>query len=56
VGGLAGAYWWPSIKIRKLRFSPQRCDGRVSDERVQAIGASRMDERHAHLDQMLGPK
>ena len=27
----------------------------LSDERVQAIGASRMDERHAHLDAMLEP-
>ena len=28
----------------------------LSDERVQAIGASRMDERHAHLDALLEPK
>jgi len=25
----------------------------LPDERVQAIGASRMDERHVHLDAML---
>ena len=28
----------------------------LSDERVQAIGSSRMDERHAHLDKLLDPK
>jgi hypothetical protein len=28
----------------------------LSDERVQAIGASRMDKRHAHLDSLLEPK
>ena len=28
----------------------------LSDEIVQAIGASRVDERHAHLDSMLEPK
>jgi hypothetical protein len=27
----------------------------LSDEKVQAIGSSRMDERHAHLDAMLEP-
>jgi hypothetical protein len=25
----------------------------LSEERAEAIGASRMDERHAHLDSML---
>ncbi|MGB6400916.1 MAG: hypothetical protein WBF73_35345 [Bradyrhizobium sp.] len=28
----------------------------LSDEKVQAIGASRMDQRHAHLDAVLEPK
>jgi hypothetical protein len=28
----------------------------LSDEKVQAIVASRMDERHVHLDAMLDPK
>jgi hypothetical protein len=28
----------------------------LSDERVQAIGASRMDERHSHLDVVLEQK
>jgi len=28
----------------------------LSDDRVQLIGASRMQERHAHLDAMLEPE
>jgi hypothetical protein len=28
----------------------------LSDERAKAIGSSRMDERHAHLDAVLDPK
>jgi PHD/YefM family antitoxin component YafN of YafNO toxin-antitoxin module len=28
----------------------------LSDEKIAAIGASRMDARHAHLDAMLDPK
>jgi hypothetical protein len=28
----------------------------LSDERVEAIGVSRMDKRHAHLDAVLKPK
>jgi len=28
----------------------------LSDERAQAIGSSRMDERHAHLDAVIKPK
>ncbi len=27
----------------------------LSDERVQAIGSSRMNERHAHVDAVLEP-
>ncbi len=44
----------------ELRRSKQRrrsfATAELSDERVQAIGASRMDERHAHLDAMLEPE
>jgi hypothetical protein len=29
---------------------------KLSDEKAQAIGASRMDKRHAHLDAVLKPK
>jgi hypothetical protein len=28
----------------------------LPEEKVEAIRASRMDERHAHLDEMLDPK
>ena len=28
----------------------------LSDERAQAVAASRMDDRHAHLDALLEPK
>jgi hypothetical protein len=28
----------------------------LPDERAEAVGASRMDERHAHLDKLLDPK
>jgi hypothetical protein len=28
----------------------------LSDEAVQEIGSSRMDERHAHLDTVLEPE
>jgi hypothetical protein len=28
----------------------------LSDEQVQAIGSSRMDERYAHLNAVLEPK
>jgi hypothetical protein len=44
----------------EFRRSKQRrrsfATAELSDEAVQAIGASRMDERHAHLDAMLEPK
>jgi hypothetical protein len=29
---------------------------KLSDEKAQAVGSSRMDERHAHLDAVLKPK
>jgi hypothetical protein len=41
------------------RFKQRRrsfATAELSDERIQAIGASRMDERHAHLDAVLQPK
>jgi hypothetical protein len=49
-----------SDDYEELRRSRQRrrnfATVELSDEMVQAIGASRMDERHAHLDAMLEPK
>jgi hypothetical protein len=41
-----------SSKRRRRSFATAE----LSDERAEAIGASRMDERHAHLDRMLEPK
>lgn len=45
----------------RIRSSPEPgrrafATAELSDELVQAISASRMDERHAHLDAMLEPK
>jgi ATP/maltotriose-dependent transcriptional regulator MalT len=40
------------IKQHGRRFATAE----LSDERVQEIGSSRMDERHAHLDSILRPK
>jgi hypothetical protein len=39
------------FKRRRRSFATAQ----LSDERVQAIAASRMDERHAHLDAVLEP-
>jgi hypothetical protein len=41
------------------RFEQRRrsfATAELSDDKVQAIGSSRMDERHAHLDAVLEPK
>jgi hypothetical protein len=41
------------------RFEQRRrsfATAELSDERAQAIGSSRMDERHAHLDAALERK
>jgi hypothetical protein len=41
------------------RFKPRRrsfATAELSDERVQEIATSRMDQRHAHLDAVLEPK
>jgi hypothetical protein len=44
----------PVKKIKRHRRSFATAE--LSDERAQAIGSSRMDERHAHLNSMLKPK
>lgn len=41
-----------AIKQHRRSFATAK----LSDERVRAIGASRMDERHAPLDTLLKPK
>jgi len=41
------------------RFKQRRrsfATAELPDEKVRAIGGSRMDERHAYLDAMLEPK
>ena len=41
------------------RFKQRRrgfATAELPDEKIRAVGASRMDERHAHLDAMLEPK
>ena len=45
-------------KVRGLRKLRRRsfATAEMPDEKVQAIGASRMDERHAHLDAVLKRK
>jgi hypothetical protein len=42
----------PSSKKHRRSFATAE----LSDEGAQAIGASRMDKRHAHLDALLEPK
>jgi hypothetical protein len=43
-----------SRRLKRRRRSFATTD--LPDEMVQAIGSSRMDERHAHLDAILEPK
>ena len=40
------------FKLRRRSFATAE----LADDKAQAIGASRMDVRHAHLDKMLEPK
>jgi hypothetical protein len=44
----------PASAVTRLRRSFAMAE--LPDERAEAIGASRMDERHAHLDKLLEPK
>jgi hypothetical protein len=43
-------------KVRGIRHRRGFATAELSDERAEAIAASRMDERHAHLDALLEPK
>ena len=53
---------WNHFEARRLgatigaEISGPDLTAELSDEKVQAIGSSRMDERHAHLDALLDPK
>jgi hypothetical protein len=58
-GSITGYFVAPNEYEEFQRFKQHRrsfATAELSDERVQAIGSSRMDERHAHLDVMLEPK
>ena len=51
----------PKVKAEYDALAPKRrrrsfATAELSDERVQEISASRMDERHAHLDSKLEPE
>ena len=55
-GSITGYFVAPDEYEEFRRFKQRRrsfATAELSDERVQAIGASRMDERHAHLDAVL---
>ena len=46
-------------EYEEFRFKERRrsfATAELSDKKVQAIGASRMDGRHAPLDSLLEPK
>jgi hypothetical protein len=58
-GSIIGYFVAPDGYEEFRRFKQRRrsfATAELSDERAQAIAASRMDERHAHLDDMLKPK
>jgi hypothetical protein len=55
-GTIAGYFVAPDEYDEFRRFKQRRhsfATTNLSIERAEAIGASRMDERHAHLDKML---
>ncbi len=58
-GSITGYFIAPEEYEEFRRFKQRRrsfATAELSDERVQAIESSRIDERHAHLDSMLEPK
>jgi hypothetical protein len=58
-GSITGYFVAPEEYEEFRRFKQRRgsfATAELSDERVQAIGSSRMDERHSHLDSMLESK
>jgi hypothetical protein len=58
-GSITGYFVAPDEYEEFQRFKQQRrsfATAELSDDKVRAIGASRMDKRHAHLDAMLDPK
>jgi hypothetical protein len=58
-GSITGYFIAPDEYEEFQRFRNRRrsfATAELSDERVRAIGASRMDDRHAHLDSILKKK
>lgn len=58
-GRITGYFVGPEEYEEFKRFRESRrsfATAELPEERVRAIGASRMDARHTHLDTMLDPK
>lgn len=58
-GSITGYFVAPDEYEEFRRFKQHRrsfATAELSDERAKAIGASHMDERHAHLDAVLDPE
>ena len=58
-GQVTGYFVGPDDYEEFKRFREQRrsfATETLSDEKIEAIGGSRMDPRHAHLDALLDPK
>jgi hypothetical protein len=58
-GSITGYFVAPDEYEEFRRFQQRRrsfATAELSEEKAQAIGSSRMDERHAHLDDVLEPK
>jgi hypothetical protein len=58
-GSITGYFVAPDEYEEFLRYKQHRrsfATAELSDERAEAIVASRMDERHANLDALLEPK
>ncbi len=58
-GQITGYFVGPDEYEEFRRFRESRrsfATTELSEEKVRAIGASRMDARHAHLDAMLDPE
>jgi hypothetical protein len=58
-GSITGYFVAPEEFEEFQRYKQRRrsfATAELTDETLQAIGKSRMDNRHAHLDAMLEPK
>ena len=58
-GSITGYFVAPEEYEEFRRFKQRRrsfATAELSDEQAKAVGTSRMDERHAHLDAMLEEK